>query len=130
MSNVEQARRMGVDRQRVRRWRKRWIDSEERLALAESEGVSDKDLAKLLRDVPADKQRPGGPSAFTAEQLTQMIAVACESPSESGCPVTHWPPTELRDEIIKRGIVETISARHIDRLPRVGISAHTKRSTG
>ncbi|MBT3218248.1 MAG: helix-turn-helix domain-containing protein [Proteobacteria bacterium] len=89
VSNAEQGRRLRVDRQRVRRWRTRWSKNEERLAAAEHEGASDKDLAKLLGDLLADEARPGGPTTFTAEQLTQLIAVACEQPEECGRPVTH-----------------------------------------
>lgn len=130
VSNEEQGRRLGVDRQRIRRWRTRWVNKEDRLAEAEREGASDKDLAKLLKEVLADNPRPGGPVTFTAEQLARIIAVACELPQESGRPVTHWTPRELADEVIKRGIVETISPRHVDRLLKGGISGHTRRSTG
>lgn len=130
VSNEEQGRRLGVDRQRVRRWRTRWVGNEGRLATAEREGVSDKDLARLLRELLADEPRPGGPATFTAEQLTQIIAVACEPPADSGRPVTHWTPQELADEVIQRGIVDTISPRHVDRLLKGGISVHTRRSTG
>jgi putative transposase len=131
LSNQEQGRRLGVDRQRIRRWRTRWLENEERLAAAENEGASDKDLAELLRKVLSDDPRSGTPSKFTAEQLTQIIAVACELPEEeSGRPVTHWTPRELADEVIKRGIVDTISPRHVDRVLKGGISARTKRNTG
>lgn len=130
VSNTEQARRLGIDRQRSRRWRTRWVENQERLAEAEREGASDKDLAKLLRELLSDEPRSGAPPTFTAEQLAQIIAVACEPPAESGRPVTHWTPRELADEVVKRGIVETISPRHVDRLLKGGISAHTRRSTG
>ena len=62
VTNVEQAGQLGVDRQRVRRWRARWARAEERLAAAEREGASDSDLAELVRCVLTDEQRPGGPS--------------------------------------------------------------------
>lgn len=130
VSNVEQGRVLGIDRQRARRWRTRWVENEERLADAEREVATDKDLSKLLLALLSDETRPGTPATFTAEQLTQIIAVACELPEECGRPVTHWTPRELVDEVIKRGIVETISPRHVDRLLKGGISAHTRRSTG
>jgi len=130
VSNEGIGRQLRVDRQRARRWRTRWVAAEERLAAAEQEGANDKDLAALLRELLSDEPRPGGPSTFTAEQLTQIIAVACELPEESGLPVTHWTPQELADEVMKRGIVETISARHVDRLLKGGTSVHTRRSTG
>lgn len=130
VSNTEQGRLLGIDRQRVRRWRTRWSENEERLATAEREGASERDLAELLRELLADEQRPGTPPTFTAEQLAQIIAVACEPPDESGRPVTHWTPRELADEVIKRSIVETISPRHVDRVLKGGISVHTRHSTG
>jgi len=130
VSNVELGRRLGVDRQRPRRWRRRWADAEERLAAAEREGASDRDLAALISEVLSDAERSGGPPTFTAEQLTQIIAIACELPAESGRPVTHWTPRELAEEAAQRGIVESISPRHVDRLLKGGISDHTKRSTG
>jgi transposase len=77
-----------------------------------------------------DKERPGGPTKFTAAQLTQIIAVACELPEESDRPVTHWTPSELADELKKRGIVESISPRHVDRVLKGGISARTKANIG
>lgn len=130
VSNTEQGRLLSVDRQRARRWRTRWAENEARLLAAEREGASDRDLANLLRELLADEQRPGTPPTFSAEQLAQIIAVACEPPEESGRPVTHWTPKELAEEVIKRGLVETISPRHVDRLLKGGISVHTRRSTG
>ncbi len=79
VSNEGIGRQLRVDRQRARRWRTRWVAAEERLAAAEQEGANDKDLAALLRELLSDEPRPGGPSTFTAEQLTQIIAVACDT---------------------------------------------------
>ena len=114
----------------ARRWRTRWSQHRDRLAEAEREGATDKDLAKLLLALLSDEPRPGTPPTFTAEQLTLIIAVACEPPEACGRPVTHWTPRELADEVIKRGIVETISPRHVDRLLKGGIYAHTRPNTG
>ena len=130
VSNVEQGRRLGADQQLARRWRGRWAEAQERLSAAEEKDASDKDLGKLLVEVLSDRPRAGVTPTFSAEQLTKIIAIACEPPEESGRPVTHWTPRELADEAIKRGIVETISPRHVDRLLKGGISAHTRASTG
>ena len=43
------------------------------------------------------------------------MAVACEVPQASNRPVSHWTPRELADEVIKRGMVPTISPRRIGR---------------
>lgn len=130
VSNVEQGRILDVDRQRVRRWRTRWSETEERLAAAEKEGATDKDLSKLLLALLADEERPGVPPKFTAEQLTQIIGVACEIPEECGRPVTHWTPVELAAEVIQRGIVESISPRHVDRVLKGGICDRTRVGIG
>lgn len=114
-TNKEQAEFLGVDRQRIRRWRKRWAYNEEHIAAAEREAASDKDLAALMSKVLSDAPRPGTPGKFSAEELTQIISVACESPRDSERPVTNWTPRELADEVAKRGIVESISPRHLDR---------------
>ena len=130
MSNAEQGRCLKADPQRPRRWRKRWAAAHDRLEAAEDKGASDRDLGRLLMELLSDLPRPGVPPTFSAEQLTMIIAVACEKPEESGRPVTHWTPRELVDEVVKRGIVDSISPRHIDRLLKGGISAHTRASTG
>ena len=122
-------RLLNVDRQRPRRWRRRWAQEDGRLEAAEEKGASDRDLdldldlGHLLADVLNDRDRPGGPPTFSAEQLTRIIAVACEKPDESDRPVTHWTPwapRELVGEVVKRGIVDSISPRHIDRLLKRG----------
>ena len=59
--------------------------------------------------------RPGTPGEFSAEQLAQIISVACESPEDAGRPVSHWTPRELAEEVIKRGIVKRISPRTVGR---------------
>lgn len=129
-NNRDQARQLGVYYQRVRRWRKRWSESEERLIAAENQGASDKDLAKLMSEVLSDNPRPGGPTKFSAEQLVQIISVACEPPEDSDRPVTHWTPKELADEVVKREIVDSISPRHLDRFLKKGISGRTKAGIG
>lgn len=104
-----------MDRQRVRRWRNRWVQAEPRLSAAEKQGASDADLGRLICEVLSDRPRPGGPTTFTPEQVTDLIALACEKPSDSGLPVSHWTPPELAREAIKRSIVKSISPRQVDR---------------
>ena len=63
---------------------------------------------------------PGYRAKFTAEHVTQILAVACEEPEKCGRPITHWTPRELADEVIKRGIVESISPRQVGRFLKIG----------
>ena len=113
--NIEQADALGVDRQRVRRWRVRWARAEAVLASAEMEGASDADLEAKILDVLSDEYRSGTPPKFTPEQVVAIVALACEPPADSGLPISHWTPPELAREAIKRGIVESISPRQVDR---------------
>ncbi|MEO0853218.1 MAG: helix-turn-helix domain-containing protein [Cyanobacteria bacterium J06648_11] len=129
-NNGEQACNLGIDRQRVRRWRSRWSECQPRLAEAEAGSVVDKDLAKLMKEILGDAPRPGGPHTFTAEQVAQIIAVACEPPADHGLPVTHWTPRELAAVVIARGIVQTISERQVGRFLARVTSGQTGVGTG
>jgi putative transposase len=128
--NADQADELKVDRQRVRRWRHRWAKASEALAAAENESASDKDLEKLIIGLLADDERSGGPPKFSAEQVAGIIALACEPPAESGLPVSHWTPRELAGEAIKRGIVENISPRQVDRFLARRTCGRTRASIG
>lgn len=128
--NANQARELGVDRQRIRRWRHRWARASEALAAAESEGATDRDLEKLIIAVFADDERSGAPPKFRPEQVASIIALACERPADSGLPVSHWTPPELAREAIKRKIVESISPRQIDRFLARRTCDRTRASTG
>ena len=113
---VADARRMGVDAQRPRRWRKRWHEAQPRLAEAEAKQVSDDELESLVLEVLSDEERSGAPPKFSADQISLIITLALKSPKECGLPVTHWTAEELAREAVKAEIVESISARHIARL--------------
>jgi putative transposase len=41
--------------------------------------------------------------------------MACEDPAKFGLPFSHWTPELLQIEVIKLGIVKSISVRHIGR---------------
>ncbi len=63
-----------------------------------------------------DAERPGAPATFSLEQILQLFAIACKNPQTYGRPISHWTPRELALEMVKQGIVKTISPRHIGRL--------------
>jgi putative transposase len=85
-------------------------------------------LREAIAEVLGDLPRPGCGGKFTAEQIAQILAVACEPPERSGRPVTHWTPRELADEVIKRGIVPAISVRHVGRFLKDGGSSAAQES--
>src|SRR5262249_48005452 len=69
-------------------------------------------LQERLRDAPRSGKKP----RLTPEQICAIVAMACEAPSQSGRPITHWTNREIADEIVKRGIVDHISPRHAARI--------------
>ena len=91
-----------------------------KLAQAEAEGLSDKALTTMLVEALTAHPRAGTPATLTAEQIVQMVAVACEDPTDSGRPVSHWTPREVAEEVRKRGMVETISTRSVGRFLQSG----------
>ncbi len=106
--NQDIAQRVGLTHRQVGRWRRRWAKAWNRLVdleCCESHAVLRRAIEAVLNDEP----RPGAPAKFTPEQVTQILAVACEPPEKSGLPITHWTVKELTDEVIKRGIVVSIS---------------------
>lgn len=109
------AAHLGCSRIQVRQWRNRWAASRARLSELEAAGAPEDVLLAEIVAVLSDRPRSGRPSSFTAEQICQIIAVACEPPVESGREVTHWTPRELAQEAVERGIVESVSTRTIGR---------------
>jgi len=95
--------------------RKRWQENFERLTIIEGSPQS-ADLEQAILDLLADEQRSGRPPTFTAEQLTMIFAVACEAVEDSGRPVARWTQREIADEVVKRGIVKSISLSHLSTL--------------
>ena len=106
-SNEDIADRVGCERHAVGIWRRRWAEAFPRLVLVEC-CEKESALPHAIEDLLGDLPRSGCPGKFTAEQVTQVLAVACEPPEDSGRPVTHWTPRELADEVTKRGIVQSI----------------------
>jgi transposase len=110
-NNSEIARELKITLDTVRLWRDRWRD----LQPIEWAELS---AEERLQDLP----RSGAPARITAEQRCQIEALACEQPEGSDRPISHWTGREIADEIMKRGIVEQISARHAGRLLKRGRS--------
>jgi putative transposase len=101
-SQARIARELDISRKMAGLWRERWVSGRE------------KDIAVL--DCLKDAERSGAPAKFEPEQIMHLFALACESPGSSGRPISHWTSRELADEMVHRGIVTTISPRHVGRL--------------
>src|SRR5271155_875157 len=124
--NEEIALQVGLNRIQVGLWRQRWRDAWESLCVWEC--TEPQRLREAILDVLADAPRPGGPATFTAEQVFQIVALACEDPKLSGRPIDHWTLRELRDEAIKRQIVAAISVSQVGRfLQQAAVQPHRKK---
>ena len=97
---------------------------------AELAGASHSDFEALVLEVLSDGQRRGAPVKFSAEQVAAVLALACEAPADSGLPVSHWTPSELAREAVRRGLVESISARQVDRFLAQRTCDRTRANTG
>ena len=113
-TNTQIARELHHQRHMVILWRHRWAAASVGLAQAEAAGVTRRALEALMLGVLQDAPRAGAPGKFTAEEIVQIIALACEPPPAT-CPVTHWTPQELRLEVLRRGLVSAISVRTVGR---------------
>ena len=126
-NNSQIAKELGNTRQTVSSWRKRWQASEQEREAVANETNDDKSLRELLEAILGDNLRSGTPAKFSAEQMAQIIAMACEAPENSGYPVSHWTPKEIVMEAVKRGVVESISERQVGRfLKRGGLKTPSK----
>ncbi|MFI7290795.1 helix-turn-helix domain-containing protein [Streptomyces anulatus] len=63
----------------------------------------------------AVRKRSGRPPTFTALQITEVKALACQLPTESGAPPSRWSRPELAREALTRAITDTISASPVRR---------------
>lgn len=113
-NNAEIAREVHQSIDMVRLWRRRWR------ALAPIE-LDDLSVEERLEDLP----RPGAPSRLSADQICPIAQLACEAPEKAGRPISQWTGREIAAELVARGIVVSISARHAARLLKKGVSSHT-----
>jgi len=114
MLNQDIAAQVGLHPDQVGLWRRRWQQSYEAMVAIECR-ESTATLTRAIEQVLSDAPRSGSPGTFTAEQVTEILATACEPPENSGRPIDHWTHRELTDEVIQRGIVSNISVRQVGR---------------
>lgn len=104
-SNNQIKRELGLTADTIRLWRGRW-------QMLQPIPLADMRAKERLEDLA----RPGASARITADQRCQIQALACEKPEQSERPISHWTHREIADEIVKRKIVVSISARHAGRL--------------
>jgi hypothetical protein len=115
--NLTLAASLGCTRPTVRKWRTRWAEATAHLACVESDTHQ---LRLTIASVLGDAPRAGVPATFTAEQIIEIVNLACTPPSASGRPIDAWTPRELADEAQQRGIVSSISPTTVGRFLKRG----------
>lgn len=113
-NHAELAKALNVSMDMARLWRHRWV-------VLPPVSLAALSLDERLDDLP----RPGTPARLTADQMCQIEQLAREKPEQSERPISQWTGRELADEIMKPGIVETLSPRHAARLLKKGAFGRT-----
>jgi hypothetical protein len=112
--NKASAQDLNIKEETVGLWRRRWLSAQEALTACEDDPDR---LRRQIETILADAERPGAPVTFSAEQVCQLLAMACETPPS---PLTHWTRKDLAREAVKRGLVDRISATRIGRFLNAG----------
>lgn len=94
-SNAQIAAELGCHVDTVRKWRRRYCADR---------------LAGL-----ADRPRSGRPRLFTAVQVAEVKALACELPAASNTPLAKWSCPDLAIEATRRGVVGSVSPSTVRR---------------
>ena len=115
-SNQQVNDELGYSWEKAKRWRYRWLELQPTLDTVETTVDPKKvrwELEKAIREGLSDAERSGSPGKFSAHDYCQIMGVSLEEPALSGRPVSHWGLTELTQEVIKRGIVDSISRSQV-----------------
>jgi len=100
----------------VKSWRKNWKESYEELSKLETETDLTKALHLFFQDLP----RPGKPNKFTEVQRKQIVALACDQPTNHGIQMTNWTNEMLALTAQSKGIVDSISKSQVRRILKNG----------
>ena len=112
LSNNQAGQQVGLTGRQAGLWRKRWLSQQEKLMALENHAKLNEWLSGI-QHLLSDQPRSGRFPKFTAEQIARIITVACEDPQTAGVSRSHWSLSALRDEVIRRGIVESISTSRL-----------------
>ncbi len=122
------AREQRKDIKTIRKWSKRWKKANEELSKPEDADIRDKEYRKQIIKALSDATRPGRPVVFTAEQIVQIIAMACEVKDDSDEATSHQTWEHIVWESVNQGIVKKISVSSVGRfLSEAHIKPHRSR---
>jgi transposase len=116
-SNSHISKELGISRPTVIKWRSRWEESYAELCAYASQ-VSDKNLGNFklrvkIKDILSDEPRSGAPKRISLAEEQQISALATQKPEDHGIPMTQWTHQMLAHVAMAKGLVNTISSRHV-----------------
>lgn len=119
-NNSQIARELGISLNTVKSWRKRWESDYDSLVVfekgANGKEVSDFELLQEMLKRLDDLPRSGTPKRITLAQEQQIVALACEKPTDYGVEMTNWTLEMLAKVAIARCIIETISPQYVGKI--------------
>ncbi len=119
------ARSLMIDIKTVRTWHARWDAVRVVLSPLETGDVPSSAYRGVVEEALKDAPRPGAPLTFTADQVAQIVVMACEKLDDSTEPVSHWTNGHVASEAVERKIVESISPASVGRfLAEAAITPH------
>ena len=114
LTNTAIAHECGCTRKTAQKWRDRWDEAQPEVDIIEQQQPHQ--LKSFVQSVLEDQYRSGAPQKFQPEQVAEIIQLACQEPQSLELPFTHWSNSLLAEQAISKGIVDTISPRHVGRL--------------
>jgi putative transposase len=113
--NKDIAKQIGLNRNEVGKWRKRWAKQHQDWQQSDPE-LRPKMDAKLVLHWLADEKGRGRKNEITLEQQAKIAGLAQEKPEQYGIPVTHWTLDLLKDVAVKQGIIDKVSRVSVHRI--------------
>lgn len=122
-SSTRIAQALGISRNTVNTWRKRFHENAGILMQMEEASRipgKEEELHQFLKTFLSDRPRPGKPPVFTPEEIILINELACKNPKDFGCELSHWNLTALAQEAVRQGIVPSISPCSVYRFLKFG----------
>lgn len=113
--NAKIAQTLNCGIRKVRHWRSKWLAHQTQINQIETAPEKNQQTEKTIRQILRDNPRSGAPATYSSEEYCQILAIALNTPEESGRPISQWSSRDLADECEKRGLTSGISARQIGR---------------
>ncbi len=114
LSHSAVARKLGITRNPVRKWVRRWIKAAPDINLIEIDTPFR--LRRQMESVLEDAKRAGAPKEFTDEQTARILNLATDRPEKYNIPADLWSLRLIAQKAVEFGYVESISKTTVWRM--------------